>query len=335
MIMLKWTQKWIQFDWWLLWLVWLWLAFAGTAATKEQRSYYLIGVSGGLQDGFPAHTKLDYHSGQFDESKALFLGKGLVRGYKAFLDVMQEGWREYAPEPEQPVVNSNVFASGCHEHANEYWLYFVDSRQAMLILNNEPRFLSITPDTGMIHLHQNGTDANVEQFLLLQAQLQFKSNTNQVAVPLVTAVWFNPLSHVPSPILRTLDDGTQVTNFPDSLALWAQVNDADRTAVFDDQHQCLNQVCESLPSQTALQAQQRYWDGIRNAVRHAELNRPLTTVDYGPPFKCQNFTRFGVDNHTARVTLPKTAIELQFELNKIGLQADFDAGEIYSLNESS
>jgi hypothetical protein len=52
--------------------------------------YYVIGVSGGLQDGFPDRGKMDYV-----DSKAIFLGRALVRGYKAYLDVMQEGWRQY------------------------------------------------------------------------------------------------------------------------------------------------------------------------------------------------------------------------------------------------
>ena len=55
----------------------------------------MVGVSGGLQDGFPEHARLDYRSGQSDEVKAIFVGRALVRGYKAFLDVMQPGWRQY------------------------------------------------------------------------------------------------------------------------------------------------------------------------------------------------------------------------------------------------
>ena len=67
-----------------------------TAARDDNREYVVVGVSGGLQDGFPEHSKLDYHAGQTDESRAILLGRGLVRGYKAFLDVMQEGWRQYS-----------------------------------------------------------------------------------------------------------------------------------------------------------------------------------------------------------------------------------------------
>jgi hypothetical protein len=57
--------------------------------------YIVVGVSGGLQDGFPEHTRLDYHAGKLDEVQAIFLGRALVRGYKAYLDVMQPTWRQY------------------------------------------------------------------------------------------------------------------------------------------------------------------------------------------------------------------------------------------------
>ena len=80
--------------------------------------YVILGVSGGQQDGFPDHTKLDYKSGTDDEVQAIFLGRGLVRGYKAYLDVMEPDWRQYTPEPGQPLINSNVIASGCWHHAN-------------------------------------------------------------------------------------------------------------------------------------------------------------------------------------------------------------------------
>jgi hypothetical protein len=76
-------------------LLWLLLARIGEAALDERREYLVVGVSGGLQDGFPEHVRLDFHSGEPDESKAIFLGRALVRGYKAYLDVMQDGWRQY------------------------------------------------------------------------------------------------------------------------------------------------------------------------------------------------------------------------------------------------
>lgn len=54
--------------------------------------------------------------------------------------------------------------------------------------------------------------------MLRQIERHKKTNVTQVAVPLVTAVWYNAQSHVPSPPVRTLSDETALTNFPESLA---------------------------------------------------------------------------------------------------------------------
>lgn len=63
--------------------------FVASSDENNKHSYILLGVSGGLQDGFPDHVKVDYHSGQHDEVQAVFIGKALVRGAKAFLDVSE------------------------------------------------------------------------------------------------------------------------------------------------------------------------------------------------------------------------------------------------------
>jgi hypothetical protein len=106
--------------------------------STDNVEYIAVGVSGGLQDGFPEHMRLDYHAGKLDEVQAIFLGRAVVRGgYKAYLDVMQPTWRQYTEEPGQPLINSDVNASGCHAHANEYWRYLMDSRQVITVLNNE------------------------------------------------------------------------------------------------------------------------------------------------------------------------------------------------------
>jgi hypothetical protein len=76
-------------------LLFLYGCVVKASADDNGRHYTIVGVSGGLQDGFPDRINMDYHYGQEDESKALFLGRALVRGYKAYLDVMQEGWRQY------------------------------------------------------------------------------------------------------------------------------------------------------------------------------------------------------------------------------------------------
>ena len=314
-----------------------------TTTTVE---YAIVGVSGGLQDGFPEHVRLDYRSGDpIHEVQAIYVGRGLVRGYKAFLDVMQEGWRQYTKEDnddstEQPLINSNVFASGCYEHANEYWVYLVDTRQVLTVLNHEPRFLSIAPDTGKVELDATETTRAVQQFLggLVGPDQDHKV----VSIPLVTAVWFQYQSHVPSPILRTHNDGTEVTNFPESLALWAGVNDNDKTAVADTTRRLLHcrgkqqqqqQTCPSsllLDIEEATFRQEAYWKGIRDAIRRAETKRPTSReeVTYGPPFRCQRYVEFGAKTNTARLNYPLTKDEVERRFHDIGYQVDFANGEI-------
>lgn len=334
-------------------------------------SYSLIGVSGGLQEGFPAHEKLHYHYHDSNNKKsvvvkALFLGRGLVRGYKAFLDLMEPSWREYTDEKvdqSPPVINSNVFASGCHEHANEYWLYLVDSRHTLSILNNEPRFLSMTPDTGMVELNAiNGTSPLVRKFLKAQLQEERTSTSTRkaithVAIPLVTCVYFQESSHIPSPTFYTIDEGsTEVTNFPDSLALWAQVNDSDRTAVLDTTKRCktennsknkqerkmMESDCGPSVWAQAVKSEQRYWQGIRQAIRYAEAHRPSkeTVRKYAPPFRCRRTVRFGVgkdddpENTSTRVNYPFTAEHMTTILHKIGFRPNYERGEILPLDSS-
>ena len=70
-------------------------------SSLSSTKYLLVGVSGGLQDGFPERRKMDYE--HYDEltnttttiTPAIYIGKALIRGYKAFLDVMESGYRQY------------------------------------------------------------------------------------------------------------------------------------------------------------------------------------------------------------------------------------------------
>jgi hypothetical protein len=300
------------------------MVVAGTAlATPDpDRQYLIIGVSGGLQDGFPERPKMNYHQGLEDETKAIYVGRALVRGYKAFLDVMQPGWRQYVEEPGQPLINSNVFASGCREHANEYWVYLVDARQVMAVLNNEPRFLGITPDTGQVDLTAEETSPAVKDLFLHIIDQHGKTDKKSVAIPLVTALWFQYESHVPSPSIKIKEDGTEVTNFPESLALWAGVNDKDRTAVLGAA--CQDKTCPV----EAKEAEQRYWDGIRAAVRKAEANRPSEqdAKEYGPPFQCKSKVKFGVGNETARINNPFTVDQVLAMFTAIGVDLNFEEG---------
>ena len=117
----KHVQQLKQLHQWLFVIVLLMDAVKGALGAD----YVLLAVSGTLQDGFPLRSRLDFS----EESKAVLLGTGLVRGYKAYLDIKQKGWREYAEEPLEASVNSAAMPSGCNEHANVYWIYAVDVRQ--------------------------------------------------------------------------------------------------------------------------------------------------------------------------------------------------------------
>ncbi|CAN0348577.1 unnamed protein product, partial [Pylaiella littoralis] len=228
---------------------------AGPAAVQAQqyfpeRSYHLVGVSGGLQDGFAARHCLDYHAGLDDESKALLVGNALVKGYKAFLDVKQKGWREYVEEPGNPLVNPVVVPSGCAEHANIYAIYAVDSRQVLKALLMEPRFLSMTPDTGLVDLTAEETSQSVRTLARYQARLEGKTDLDSAAFLIVTGVWA-PGSLVDSPVLYTKENGTQVTDYPRSMAIWAGTTDDARLS--DDETERAG-----------------YWTSLRQATRRVE-----------------------------------------------------------------
>jgi hypothetical protein len=298
-----------------------------TTLSVAAQEYIIVGVSGGLQDGFPDHSKLDYHSGQSDEVPAVFLGRALVRGYKAYLDVMQETWRQYTPEPRQPLINCNIIPTGCWIHANEYWIYLVDTRQFIAILMNEPRFLSIAPDLGLVDLTVAETSTVIKHIANYEMQRQGKSDVSSVAFPIVTAAWYNPTSHVPSPVLYMKDDGTQVTNFPQSLAKWAGVvleeEDGDATT-------CANDNDDANVEKYTHHEQPDYWDKIRMAIRHAEAN-PLSSSaarTNGPPFDCERKARFGVTSEMARINFAMTPEQVTSMLNAGGYAIDFEVATV-------
>jgi hypothetical protein len=292
------------------------------------QQYLLIGVSGGLQDGFPDRRKLDYENDD-EVVKAIFLGRALIRGYKAYLDVMQEGWRQYVPESsstegqQQPqrLINSNVFASGCYEHANQHFIYAVDARQFLTILLKEPRFLGITPDTGLVDLTSSYTSDLIQQISRHEIKSQNKANDKEVAFPLVTAIWYNEESHVESPPIAKDDDGiTQITNFPESLALWAGVDDADRKACMPHLEDC-----------STNEASIRYWKGIDESIRAAEQNRKVvvgSSPRQGPPhFQCKKQARFGASKETAQINSPFTSLQLESLLYESGdCTIDYEKG---------
>jgi hypothetical protein len=236
-------------------------------------------------------------------------------------------------------------------------LYLIDVRQVLFVLNHEPRFLSITPDTGLIDLHMtHDTDIDLPSTyrseyepvnLLIQMYIeQLRQNDKDIiiddryaAVPLVTAVYFNSQSHVPSPPIHTLSDGTDITNFPKSLAKWAMVNDTDRTALYDAG--CVDSTgsgssatCTQDVRQQAMDAEQRFWTGIRQAIRQAEQirsepNYSTSTSGVGlPNFQCRKRTRFGAGPHTVRVNAQLTLSQIMDLLVSANLTIDFKTSRV-------
>ncbi|CAN0541506.1 unnamed protein product [Ectocarpus sp. 12 AP-2014] len=114
----------------------------------------------------------------------------------------------------------------------------------------EPRFLSMTPDTGLVDLTAEETGWFVRTLARHQASVEGKSDLESAAFLLVTGVWA-PGSLIESPVLYTKEDGTQVTDYPRSLALWAGTTDGARLA--DDNAE-----------------RQQYWASFRQAIRQAE-----------------------------------------------------------------
>lgn len=268
-----------------------------------------MGVSGGLQKNFPEHSKLDFVDGE-EVVEAVFLGRGLVRGYKSYLDVMQDGWRQY--DGDAPLINCNVFATGCWHHANEYWIYLVDVRQFLKILMNEPRFLSITPDLGLVDLEAEETSTVIKHLAKSEVRNQKKRITTEAAFPLVTAAWFQSLAHVPSPVLYTKEDGTQVTNFPQSLAKWAGMDlggtpDVCQADVEDYEN----------PSD--------YWEKVRSSIRNAEANRSETAK---PIFDCKRKARFGTSKDHARINFAMSPEYVQSLLQGSGFQIRFELASV-------
>jgi hypothetical protein len=297
-------------------------------ASDQGQQYVIVGVSGGLQEGFPEHIRMDYRHGEDDEVPAVFLGRALVRGYRSYLDVMEEGWRQYTAEPDQPLINCNVIPTGCYHHANLYWVYLVDSRQFLTILMHEPRFLSIAPDLGLVDLAAAETGPVVRHIARHEGERQGKSDSSHAAFPIVTGAWHNPTSHVPSPVVYTKPDGTEVTNFPQSLALWAGVIETGGECPAEPSD------AEAFDFLTRADATAFFFDSIRTAIRAAEAGRktPAEGRAAGPAsFDCDRKARFGASSDMARINYPFSPEEVRSMLSSGGFDIDFKASAVTTM----
>lgn len=199
-------------------------------ANESSTRFAIVAVSGTLEEGFPLRKNLDFIEDS-ETVKAVFLGKALIRGLKAHLDIKSAGWREYRAEPAINPVNPAMIATGDRNDANIYSIYGVDRRQLVAALLNEPRFLSMTPDTALVDRNAEETSETVKSLItnqILNDGRPSVTNNNEAAFLTVVSVWHSR-HFVPSPILYIKKDGTRVTDFPNSLAAFAGISDRLRT----------------------------------------------------------------------------------------------------------
>jgi hypothetical protein len=194
----------------------------------EASDFVMVAVSGTLEEGFPLRPNLDYVSAT-ERVGAVFLGRALIRGLRAYLDMKDPASREYKAPPELNPVNPALVPSGDALDANVSSIYLVDRRQAARALLNEPRFLSMTPDLAKVDVHAEETDPAVRA-LILQAVKDTPGLTNtETATFLQVISTWRSCHFVPSPVLYTKPDGTRVTDFPNSLAAFSGTTDELRT----------------------------------------------------------------------------------------------------------
>jgi len=133
----------------------------------EAADYVIVAVSGTLEEGFPLRPNLNYVS-PTERVDAVYLGRALIRGLRAYLDIKDPDSREFKAPPMRNPVNPGLIASGDDNDANISSIYLVDRRQAARALLNEPRFLSMTPDLAKVDVHAEETEPTVRA-LILQA----------------------------------------------------------------------------------------------------------------------------------------------------------------------
>ncbi len=190
--------------------------------------FNIVAVSGTLEEGFPLRGNLDFNE-DGETVNSIFLGKALIRGLKANLDIKSPGWREFKPEPALNPVNPGMVATGNKNDANIYSVYGIDRRQAVRALLNEPRFLSMTPDSAFVDRNAEETSQTIRDLISKQIAADNINgagitNMDEATLLTVVSVW-DSCHFVPSPILYIKDDGTRVTDFPNSLAAFAGVTD--------------------------------------------------------------------------------------------------------------
>ena len=204
---------------------------------KRGGHYVIVAVSGTIQDGFELRKNIDYrpvsYDGKDDEEgivEAVFLGWAVVRGVRMYLDVKEATSREYDPEVPHR-VNPAMVLTGDANDANRYALYAVDERACLEALLGEPRMLTMTPDSVRIDLNDPLTSPEVSSLARAMMRVSLGRNdassvtyhTDQCAVLAVVAC-YKLQTFVPAPPFTVREDGTRITSFQESLALFAGID---------------------------------------------------------------------------------------------------------------
>jgi hypothetical protein len=178
---------------------------------------------------------------------------------------------------------------------------------------------------GLVDLQAEETGTLVKYIAEHEIKRQNKTDYSLVAFPIVTGAWYNPTSHVPSPVLYVKEDGTQVTNFPQSLAKWAGVSNhkEECSAPSTGDIESFDFLAPGEPTETFMKS-------IRKAIRHAESNPKSLeqAIADGPPFDCEKKARFGVTSDMARINYPFSPTEFQGILKNGGYDIDYKASSV-------
>ena len=206
------------------------LAAAALAALELLRRAYarrvkhgagrlLVAVSGTIQDGFELRPNIDWR-GDGTCVHALFVGYGVARGAKMYLDVKDvDTSREYDPHTPHR-VNPAMVLTGDPLDANQYAVYLVDERACVNALLGEPRLLTMAPDALRIDLDDPHTSPSLRSIARQMITEEGKSNMTTCAVLSVVAC-YTPRHFVPAPPVEIRPDGTRLTSFRPSLAAFA------------------------------------------------------------------------------------------------------------------
>jgi hypothetical protein len=280
----------------------------------DSYSYKILGVSGTLQDGFPLRPRLDWR----DENNtvvapAVFIGTGLVRGFKAYLDIKDAASNEYQAPPMLPrIPNAVVMPTKCYTDANIFYIFAVAEQALLEIWLHEPRFLSISADTGWVDVTDAASSDSVRRLIYhrtKQAGMQDEGTYSRVTLPLVTGIYFSALSFVESPPVEERDDGTRVYSFDGSLAQWIDMKTPQSSVSKPYQHY----------SQTF---SQDHWDALFVKIRQAEEALRKQQFTATPPWNvtCSDdrLVTFGSAVHDARLHSSWTLWQLE---NALGMDA--------------